>query len=255
MREHPGGGGRSTGMETPLPLPPGIPDDALAPADLARAAAIQRELAARVRFDGPDGPVRTVAGVDVSNYGRDPSGRIWAAVVVLDANTLAVKATSSAMRVAPMPYVPGFLGFREVPALLAAFAGLPELPDLVLVDGHGTSHPRGLGIAAHLGVLLDRPTVGVAKTILVGKPAGPLPEAKGSSVPLSWKGRDIGTVLRTKDRVNPVYVSVGHAISPDAAVAWTLRLSTRYRLPEPTRRAHDAANEARRAAPGPEQAG
>ncbi|HYC05858.1 MAG TPA: deoxyribonuclease V [Azospirillaceae bacterium] len=234
-------------MDLALPLAPGIPPDWLRPPDLKAAGVVQRELAARVVAEGPPGPVRTIAGVDVSNFGRDPTNRIWAAVVVLDADTLKPVETASAMRIAPMPYVPGFLGFREVPALLAAFAGLKALPDLVLVDGHGISHPRGLGIASHLGVLLDRPTLGVAKSILVGKPDGDLAEERGSRVPLAWKGREIGAVLRTKNRTNPVYVAVGHRIDLESAVAWTLRTATRYRLPEPTRLAHEAANAARRA--------
>ena len=229
---------------------PDLPEDWLFPPDLAHAARVQRELAARVRSEALAGPVRTVAGVDVSQFPRDPSGRIWAAVVVLDAATLAPLASVSAMCVAPIPYVPGYLGFREVPALLEAFTQLPIRPDLVLVDGHGISHPRGLGIAAHLGVCSGLPTLGVAKSILVGAPATDLPIERGSSVPLLWKGREIGCVLRTRRRVSPVYVSVGHRLMLADAVAWTLRLATRYRLPEPTRRAHEAANAARRRSGG-----
>ncbi|ACJ00073.1 endonuclease V [Rhodospirillum centenum] len=226
---------------------PEIQADWLTPPDLATAARVQRDLAGRVVPHGPDGPVRTVAGVDVSQFGRDPSGRVFAAVVLLDAATREVLEVGTAMRVAPIPYVPGFLGFREVPALLAAFGALSRRPDLVLVDGHGTSHPRGLGIAAHLGVLLDIPAIGVAKSILVGAPAGELGGTRGSRVPLVWQGRTIATVLRSKDRVAPLYVSTGHRIDEEAAVDWTLRLGGRYRLPEPTRRAHEAANAFRRA--------
>jgi len=225
---------------------PSWPDEWLYPPDLSVAARVQRELAARVIPAGPDRPVRTVAGVDVSQFGRDPEGKIFAAVVVMDAETLETLEIGTALRVAPLPYVPGYLGFREVPALLAAFAQLSALPDLVLVDGHGIAHPRGLGIAAHLGVILDRPALGCAKSILVGRPEGELGEARGEHVPLVWKGRMLGTVLRTKRRVQPVYVSVGHRIGQEAAMDWVLRLATRYRLPEPTRRAHDAANEFRR---------
>lgn len=229
-----------------FPLAPDIPADWLAPTDLKQAAAVQRELARRVVAEGPPGPVRTVAGVDVSNFPRDPTGRVFAAVVLLDAESLKPIAQSTAMRVAPIPYVPGFLGFREVPALVAAFDGLPERPDLVLVDGHGVSHPRGLGIAAHLGVLLGLPSIGVAKSILVGRPAATLPLAKGATVPLEWQGRAIGTVLRSKDKVAPLYVSVGHKVSPEAAPDLALRCCTKYRLPEPTRAAHEAANAFRR---------
>lgn len=225
----------------PLSLPP-IPDDVLSPPDLTAAAAVQRRLAAQMVMEGPPQPVRLLAGADVSAFPRDPAGRVFAAVVLLDATTLQVRATATAMRIAPMPYVPGYLGFREVPALLAAFADLPEMPDLILVDGHGISHPRGLGIATHLGVLLDRPTIGVAKSILVGRPEGELSPLRGACVPLVWKGRTIASVLRSKDKVAPLYVSVGHRVTPEAALAHTLAATTRYRLPEPTRAAHNAAN-------------
>lgn len=235
------------------PLPP-IPDAWLSPPSLTVASTVQRELAARVTAEGAPGPLRTVAGVDVSSFPRDPAGRIFAAVVLLDADTLRPLETATAMRVAPIPYVPGYLGFREVPALLAAFAELSRWPDLIVVDGHGVSHPRGLGIAAHLGVLLDRPTLGCAKSILVGAPAGPLADARGATVPLVWRGRAIGTVLRTRPGVAPVYVSPGQRIGPEAATAAVLRLAPRWRLPEPVRAAHAAANAFRRdwaAANGP----
>ncbi|MFM2042505.1 MAG: putative endonuclease [Pseudomonadota bacterium] len=243
-------------MDIP-PVPPGW----LAPPDLTAAAAVQRELAARVRVRPlgavEPGTVRLVAGVDVSNRPRDPRGLIWAAVVVFAVGEATGEGTgegrgqvvevATARRPAPMPYVPGFLGFREVPALLAAFAALTHVPDLVMVDGHGIAHPRGLGIAAHLGVLLDRPCFGVAKSILVGDPAEPLAAERGAAVPLVWKGREIGTVLRTKRNVAPVYLSVGQDVTQADALAWTLRLSGRTRLPDPTRAAHEAANAARRA--------
>lgn len=225
---------------------PDVPDHWIHPPDLAHAARLQRLLAAKVSAEPLAGPVRTIAGVDVSHFPRDPSGRIWAAVVVLDARTLAPLAEATALRIAPIPYVPGYLGFREVPALLAAFAQLTIQPDLVLADGHGISHPRGLGIAAHLGVLTGLPTIGAAKSILVGQPAAALPVERGASVPLVWQGREIGAVLRTRRGVSPIYVSVGHRVSLGQALEWTLRLATRYRLPEPTRRAHAAANAARR---------
>lgn len=225
---------------------PDHPPDWLAPPDLKAAGTVQRLLAEKVRAEPLAGPVRTVAGVDVSQFPRDPRGLIFAAVVLLDAETMRIREVATALRRAPMPYVPGYLGFREVPALLAAFADLSTPPDRVMVDGHGVSHPRGLGIAAHLGVLLDRPCFGVAKSILVGKPAAELGEARGSTVPLRWKNRDIGTVLRTKNRVNPVFISIGQRVTEGEAVEWALRLSPRYRLPEPTRQAHEAANAFRR---------
>jgi deoxyribonuclease V len=157
-----------------------------------------------------------------------------------------VVGAAHAERRSDFPYVPGFLGFREVPCLLDAFARLPSPPDLVFVDGHGISHPRRLGIATHLGVLLDRPTIGVAKSILVGAPAGELPDEPGSSVPLVWRGAEVARVLRTKKRVKPVYISTGHLVSLPSAVAWAMRAARGYRLPEPTRQAHIAANAFRR---------
>jgi deoxyribonuclease V len=223
-----------------------IPRDWLHPVSLREAAAVQRQLAGRISTEDRLGPVETVAGVDVSQKWRDPEGMIFAAIVLLDAATLRVVGAAHAARRSAFPYVPGFLGFREVPCLLDAFARLPAMPDLVFVDGHGISHPRRLGIATHLGVLLDRPTVGVAKSILVGRPAGELPLEPGSRVPLEWRGDEIGLVLRTKRRVNPVYVSTGHRVSLPTAAEWVMRTVKGYRLPEPTRQAHLSANEFRR---------
>jgi deoxyribonuclease V len=115
------------------------------------------------------------------------------------------------------------------------------------VDGHGIAHPRGLGIAAHLGVVLDVPSIGVAKSPLVGRPEVPLGEEVGESAPLVWRGRVLGTLLRTRRRANPLYISVGHRVTLASAVGWVQRCATGYRLPEPTRQAHLAANVARRA--------
>jgi deoxyribonuclease V len=223
-----------------------IPRDWLHPASLREAAAVQRQLAGRVSEEDRLGPVETVAGVDVSQKWRDPEGMIFAAIVLLDAATLRVVGAAHAAQRSPFPYVPGFLGFREVPCLLDAFARLPAMPDLVFVDGHGVSHPRRLGITTHLGVLLGRPTIGVAKSILVGRPTGELPPEPGSRVPLEWRGGEIGLVLRTKRRVNPVYVSTGHGVSLPTAADWVMRTVKGYRLPEPTRQAHLSANEFRR---------
>ena len=163
------------------------------------------------------------------------------AAVLVEAAGLRVAAAVGASRPAAMPYVPGLLAFREAPALLDAYARLPRPPDLVMVDGHGISHPRGLGIASHLGVLLDVPAIGVAKSILVGHPEGELGEEVGSQVPLTWRGRVIAAVLRTRRGVQPVYVSVGHRVSLETAVRHVTALLGGYRLPEPTRQADKAA--------------
>jgi deoxyribonuclease V len=221
-----------------------IPPEWLHPASPAAARDVQRLLAARVvAEDRPvgDGTVRVAAGLDCSYTREDAGERVHAAAVLVAVPGLRVTATVGASGPAALPYVPGLLAFREAPALLDAFAELPEQPDLVLVDGHGISHPRGLGVASHVGVLLDLPTIGVAKSILVGSPAGELGEAPGSQVPLTWRGRVIGTVLRTRHRVQPVYVSVGHRVSLEGAVRHVMALLGGYRLPEPTRQADRAA--------------
>ncbi len=228
-------------------LAPDIPPDWLDPPDLATARAAQVALAERVVQRDALPPVRLLGGVDISNNRFDPEGRIYAAVVVLEWPGLRVVAQAGAEARATMPYIPGFLGFREVPALLAAWAKLEVKPDLVLVDGHGIAHPRGFGIAAHLGVLLDIPSIGVAKSPLVGRPEAELGEAPGAMQPLVWKGQRLGTVLRSKRRSNPLWISVGNRVSLETAVDWVRRCDTGYRLPEPTRQAHLAANAVRRA--------
>jgi deoxyribonuclease V len=139
------------------------------------------------------------------------------------------------------PYIPGFLSFRETPAILEAFSRLTRKPDLLMVDGHGLAHPRSFGIASHLGVLLDVPAIGVAKSVLVGVVEEPETE-RGSVAPLTLRGRRIATVLRTRTGIAPVYVSIGHRVGLRSAVRWALRTGTGYRIPEPTRRAHLAVN-------------
>jgi deoxyribonuclease V len=226
------------------PLPP----DWLHPPDLDAARAAQQAMAARVVAEDALGPVRRLGGVDISTERFDPERRVHAAIVTLDAATLAPQAEAGASDTAAFPYIPGFLGFREVPVLLAAWSRLDAKPDLVLVDGHGVAHPRGLGIASHLGVVLDLPTIGVAKSVLIGRPEGELGEALGARMPLVWRGCVLGVALRTRPRANPLYVSVGHRVSLATAVEWVLRTGRGYRLPEPTRLAHAAANVVRRGA-------
>lgn len=231
------------------------PRDWLHPATLAEATVAQREIAERVvREDRPlsPAPPGLVAGVDCSGAPRGGPDRVRALAVLLQPPAGGRPVTHGlAAGVPAFPYVPGFLGFREVPFVLDALSRLPRPPDLVFVDGHGISHPRGCGIAAHLGVLIDRPTIGVAKSILVGRPEGELGDAPGSTVPLVWKGRRIATVLRTKRRVQPVYVSIGHRVSEESAVRHVLDWLAGYRLPEPTRWADKVAGEARRASAEP----
>ncbi len=207
--------------------------------DTASARALQLALAREVRLQDELPDVHYLAGVDV---GFEAGGSITrAAAVLLDAATLQPLAQEVARVPTAMPYIPGLLSFRELPAVLQALALLPRLPDLIMVDGQGIAHPRGLGIAAHLGVMTDLPTIGVAKTILVGEHEA-LGPSRGDHVPLHYKGREIGAVLRTRERVKPLIISPGHRVSVDTAVHWVMQCCTRYRLPEPTRLADRLAS-------------
>jgi deoxyribonuclease V len=202
------------------------------------AIRLQAELAAQVIADQrlPLDAIRLVGGVDVSV--KDNVSR--AAVVVLRYPDLDVIETVTAERPTTFPYVPGLLSFREGAVILDALRKLESTPDVFIFDGQGTIHPRRFGIACHIGLFLDRPTVGCGKKRLTGR-AAPLPAAKGSWVPLVDRGETIGVVLRTRANVKPVYVSVGHRATLDDARQLVLSCTTRYRLPEPTRAAHHAA--------------
>lgn len=198
----------------------------------AEAREIQERLRARVVATDDLGRVKTVAGTDVAF--EDDRRITRGAVVVLDLETLTLREHVVARRPTSFPYVPGLLSFREIPVLLDAMDGLSEQPDLVLCDGQGRAHPRRFGLACHLGVLTGLPTVGVAKSRLVGK-HDEVPERRGAWTPLIDKGETIGVVLRTRTGVRPVYVSVGHRVSLETAVRFTMACVTRYRLPETTR--------------------
>ncbi|MDX1421119.1 MAG: endonuclease V [Rubricoccaceae bacterium] len=198
------------------------------------AVAIQRDLAPRVREAPLDlDAVETVAGLDVSVR----EDRVRAAVVVLCLPDLTVVDQAVWEGPVAFPYVPGLLSFREVPAILPALDRLIASPDVFMLDAQGRAHPRRFGLACHLGVLLDKPALGVAKTILVGR-HGPLGEAKGSAADLVHRGEVVGVALRTREGVKPVYVSVGHRVTLDDAAALALGLATRYKLPMPTHLAH-----------------
>lgn len=207
------------------------------------AVALQRELAAQVRCEDDLGPVGLIAGVDVSMNRFSPDG--YAAIVVLSVPELEVVEVAGAKTALAMPYIPGLLSFREIPLLLEAWAKLQHKPDLLMVDGHGIAHPRRLGIAAHLGVYLDVPAIGCGKSILSGRHA-PLPPERGAMAPLVHHNEVVGYALRTKNKVNPVFVSCGHRVSQETAVRWVLECARGYRLPEPTRQAHLASNQLRR---------
>lgn len=212
------------------------------PWDLAPAEAIrlQKQLSTRVRREDALGPVRHVAGVDVGFEAGNTVTR--AAVVVLDFPALTMVEQVLARRPTTFPYIPGLLSFRELPAVLDAFERLTIRPDLILCDGQGIAHPRRFGIASHLGVWLDRPTIGVGKSRLTGAHED-VPTEKGARRPLMDRGECIGTVLRTRTGVQPLYISLGHRISLPTAVDYVLRCTTRYRLPETTRAAHKLASE------------
>ncbi len=224
----------------------------LSPAD---AIAIQKRLAPQVIAEGDPKDVRYVAGADIAlgkpalSGVEGPKGR--GAVVLLSYPDLRLVEHHLVEEPVAFPYVPGLLAFREVPVLARAFEKLERAPDLLLVDGHGLSHPRRFGIACHLGLLLDVPTIGVAKSRLVGQHGEPPPEAGGRAE--LRDGPDlIGSVLRTRDGVSPVYVSVGHRIGLQQAAEWVLRVCRGYRLPEPIRLA-DQLSKGRRLQPAPSQ--
>jgi len=225
-----------------------IPDEWLFPASLKVATGVQRELAGRVVAEDDFGPVEVVGGTDISCGWRNSKAPIHGVVVTMAWPELAPGPAGESSMLPRFPYVSGYLGFRELPSLVEAFTQLERPPDLLFVDGQGLSHPRGFGIACQVGVLLDTPSIGVAKSILIGEPAGELGPAAGDRVPMVWKGRIVGMAVRTKARCKPLYVSVGHRISLDSAVDHVLRATRGYRHPEPTRRAHMAANDLRRRA-------
>lgn len=200
---------------------------------------MQRELRGHLILTDQLGPVRRVAGVDVGFEAGWTVTR--AAVAVLRYPELDVLETATARCPTTFPYVPGLLSFRELPAVLAALEQLREPPDLLLCDGQGIAHPRRFGIASHLGLLVDIPAIGVAKTRLCGTHAEP-PHQRGAWTPLRAGEEIIGAVLRTRIGVKPLYISPGHRIGLETALAYVMRCCTRYRLPETTRHAHRLAS-------------
>jgi len=212
----------------------------------ARAAiALQKRLATRVRLDPMREFVRTLAGVDAA---FSPDGRqVIAGVVLWDLASQSVIEQHLARTTCRFPYVPGLLSFRETPAILAAFRRLRKPPDVILCDAHGLAHPRRFGLACHLGLWLGRPTIGCAKSRLCGEYDEP-PRRRGGQSPLMLDGERVGTVLRTRAGVKPVFVSPGHLCDHESAVRLTLAAATRFRLPEPARLAHQLVTSARWAA-------
>ena len=206
---------------------------------VADAKQIQLGFADRVVRRGSLDAVELIAGVDVS--GANSDGMSHGAIVVLRYPSMEVVERSVVTMAVGFPYVPGLLSFREMPLILAACRKLSAMPDLFIADAQGIAHPRRLGLASHLGLVLDVPTIGCAKSILCGK-HGDLGDEPGVRAPLVDRDEVIGAALRTKRRVKPVYVSIGHRVDLDEACRWVLECCRGYRLPEPTRLAHQAAS-------------
>ncbi len=205
----------------------------------AEAVVIQNQLRSEVVLTDDFGPVRTVAGVDAGFEDEGTTTR--AAIVVLDFPALSVVERVLARRPTTFPYIPGFLSFREIPAVLAALELLQSTPDLLLCDGMGILHPRRFGIASHLGVLTNLPTIGVGKSPFIGSHR-PVPDERGAWEPIRDRGEIIGAALRTRVGTKPLYISPGHRISLASAIDYVLRCTPRYRLPETTRQADHLAS-------------
>jgi deoxyribonuclease V len=208
------------------------------------AVALQNSLRERLVLRPPAGlTVSRIAGADISTERGNDTG--FGGFVVLNAMSLAPVAEVGSAVPLPFPYVPGLLSFRELPVLAAAWKKLDQAPDLLVFDGQGIAHPRRLGLASHGGLLFGVPSIGCAKSLLVGK-HGPLGEERGAMAEIRHRGEVVGMAVRTRRGVSPVYVSPGHLMDLPTAVQWILRLSPRYREPETTRRAHRLVNALRR---------
>jgi len=203
----------------------------------------QETLADRVILKAPKKSIRLIGGADVSFNRFSPT--LYAGIVVMTFPELEPVEMAWAVTRTAFPYVPGYLSFREAPAVLEVIKRLKTLPDILILDGQGIAHPRGLGLAAHIGLILNLPTIGCAKSLLVGThtPVGP---RKGDSTPLIFREKEVGRVLRSRDHVKPVFVSPGHLMDVETATDITLACCPKYRLPEPTRQAHRLVNRVRR---------
>lgn len=212
--------------------------------DYREAKRLQEELSGRLILhnDGIPQNIELIGGADIS-YSRGEN-LFFAAVIILEFSTMDIIEVSSVVEETEFPYIPGLLTFREGPALLKAFKKIRRTPDVVIFDGQGIAHPRGIGLASHIGLFLDIPTIGCAKKRLVGS-AHDVEGERGNFAPLTDNDTVIGAVLRTKRNVKPVYVSPGHKIDLAQAINITLASSRGYRLPEPTRKAHLTVNKLR----------
>lgn len=207
------------------------------------AVELQKELRADVQVAPLARSIKTIAGADISF--NKFSKTVYAGLVVLAVPSLEVIEEVGVVSETAFPYVPGLLSFREAPSVLEAWAKLKTEPDVVMFDGHGLAHPRRVGIASHVGLIIERPTLGCAKSVLVGKYEEP-EKQRGAWTAMIDKGETIGAALRTKTNVQPIFVSVGHLIDLAGAIDLTLQCDGGYRQPEPTRRAHHLVNALRR---------
>lgn len=218
------------------------------PTSSAEARTFQLELRTDLVLEPPPGfDPRLIAGADLSISRHSRYG--YGGFVVLDRESKEIVDSASAEVEIDLPYIPGYLSFRELPALIAAWGGLEKRPDLIIFDGHGIAHPRGFGIACHGGLVFGIPSLGCAKSILVGEHP-PLGREKGSVAEISYRNKVVGMAVRTRTDVRPVYVSPGHLIDLPTAVSLVLEMTTRYREPETTRASHRLVNEVRRTAEG-----
>lgn len=206
------------------------------------AIKLQLRLTSHLKLVPLDFSPRFVAGADISYEKND--NHLFAAVVVIDISSFDIVEIQTAEGEVNFPYIPGLLSFRESPILLKALEKVQTPVEALAIDGQGIAHPRGFGIASHIGLLVDIPTVGIAKSILVGEHA-PLEEEKGSWKPLLYRGKTVGAAVRTQSGVEPVYVSPGNKINLDCSIELALMCTTKYRIPEPTRLAHVEVNKIR----------
>lgn len=206
------------------------------------AVKVQRDLSSKVILEPFKTEVNLVAGADVS-YSKG-SDILFAGVIVMKVPEMKIIEKATAVGRVDFPYMPGFLSFRESPILIKAFEKINNVPDVVIFDGQGIAHPRHLGIASHLGLIIDLPSIGCAKNILVGK-YGDVGNESGDYSPIIFKNSIVGVALRTKQNVLPVFVSPGHKIDVPSALAVVMKTCCGYRLPEPVRQAHVLVNKMR----------
>jgi len=208
------------------------------------APLLQKKLAGKVLLKGARTRPKIVAGADISTNKNSPHA--YAGVVLLEFPSLDVLDTFTIEGEMTFPYIPGLLSFREAPILLELFRKVHPAPDLIFFDGQGVAHPRKLGLACHMGLFLDCPTIGCAKSRLVGEYEEPALEKGAFSWLYDKKGTVLGAAVRSRENCKPIFVSVGHKIDPGAAIQRTLACTSRYRIPEPTRLAHHLVNDMRK---------